>query len=107
MPQKIVTPSTDVGSAQIHVINTQDNNPIGGAVVTIGTESGTTLSNGNILIPNIPWGNYQPTVTNSGFVPHDLTNVVISNDLFSETVALSPEFNDGDLRMVLEWGDEP
>jgi PKD repeat protein/uncharacterized protein YfaP (DUF2135 family) len=110
--------------------------PIPGAIVTLGSLSTTTDSNGDYLIPNVPLGSLTAafsssetqgeaplvvhffdqstegtntvTCSKAGYITYSNNQVVIPpGTTFTLNISLSPTLTDEAMRFVLNWGATP
>lgn len=92
------------------VINAVTGSGVSGAKLTLtGSEETldvTSGSGGGYEAELIP-GSYTVTVTCSGFVTEKFDVVVRENRETNENFTISPELEEGEIRIVLEWGASP
>ena len=103
--------STCTGNLEIKVTNALTGSPISGATVTIGNQVQTTDEDGTAHFLNLSEGNVQVNVVASGYLPQDTAVAVVCNEDTGAGVSLLPA-NDqgvaqGDIRIVLTWGENP
>ncbi|AQQ53345.1 hypothetical protein B0X71_09810 [Planococcus lenghuensis] len=64
-------------------------------------------SNGEYVFENLPTGYYTMEVTKPGFAINYINVVVIGGREVVRQVTLSPQLNENEMRIVLEWGASP
>lgn len=84
--------------------------PIAGAQVCInGTNLCTTSdANGNYTIADAPAGDQTLSVTADGYIAvTDQAVTIVAGETTQRPIALAPELPEGELSIVLEWGEVP
>ncbi len=102
---------SSVGSNTIDgdVVDATDDTPIASADVCVaGTAICTTTDGaGAYSLSGVADGNITIEVTATGFTTLQETVAVTDGEIAIQNVALSPDLGVGELRIVLEWGENP
>ncbi|MEM7532122.1 MAG: AbfB domain-containing protein [Chloroflexota bacterium] len=96
-------------TVQGQVTDATSGDPIADAEVCL-VESGQcaiTDSSGNYVIADVAAGDYTFEVAATGYTSVAQQLTVASGELLTQNAALSPELASGELRIVLEWGENP
>lgn len=100
--------SGPVGTLSGTITNAQNAQPIAGAVVTVGTRTGTTNAQGQYTITNAPAGSRTITTTATGFATRTDTVNIVASASTAFNASLVPQANIGTgVAFVLNWGAEP
>jgi hypothetical protein len=101
-----VGPGPGAGSLQVTVQDALTGNEVVGATVTLNGFTATTDDLGVATIPDTPTGTFTLTISMPGYSTYqqEITLEVGPNDLI---VNLSPQLAEGQIRIVLTWGENP
>lgn len=103
-------PEPVAGTLHGQVTDAVSGNPIAGAQVCLqGTnQCATADDNGNYEIADVPAGDQVLNVTADGYIAvNDQRVTITAGETTTQPVALSPELAEGELRIVLTWGENP
>ncbi len=105
-----IVPAPTTGTLTGQVTDAVSGDPIAGAQVCInGTDlCATTDASGNYTIADAPAGPQTLSVTADSYIAvTDQAVTIVAGETTERPVALSPELAEGELRIVLEWGEKP
>ena len=96
------------GRIPMRFFNAIDRKPIPGASIEI-PNTGTFITNnsGKIVFPKIPDGNYTMIFTKEGFITTPIDFRVLLGAVDLNWYSISPGFSNRDMRIVLQWGENP
>ncbi|MCB1629570.1 MAG: carboxypeptidase regulatory-like domain-containing protein, partial [Xanthomonadales bacterium] len=77
------------------VRSADDDQPIAGAVVSVGSDSTTSDADGRFLLQPLPPGDFSATVASQGFLDSGITGVLVSGVNDAGVVRLQPESTAG------------
>lgn len=109
-PEPPAPNATDPSTVQGQVVDATNDEPIAGAEVCLrGTEQCTTTdSDGNHTFPDVPPGEHLLDVNAPGFSLIQAQPLSVTpGETVTQNFALSPELAEGELRIVLSWGEHP
>ena len=96
------------GRIPMRFFNAIDRRPIPGASIEIpNTGTFVTNNSGKIVFPKIPDGNYTLVFTKEGFITTPIDFRVLLGAVDLNWYSISPGFSNRDMRIVLEWGENP
>lgn len=95
------------GNLQLTVVDATNADPIQGATVEIGGQTPTTGQDGTVSITGLASGTYEMAVRHSSYITAQQEVSIVGEATTTLTVALSPGLAQGQMRIVLTWGESP
>ncbi|MCP5094841.1 MAG: hypothetical protein GY943_04740 [Chloroflexi bacterium] len=97
------------GALQGQVVDATTGTPLAEGLVCIqGTDLCAAVDgNGSYTLADLPDGDWTLTATASGYFSAEQSVTVVAGETGTQNVALSPEIVEGDIRIILTWGETP